>query len=83
MTKKFTIVDRDTCIACGACFVSAPEVFEYDDDGISFVYLDKNQGNVEIPEESIEDVIEAYDGCPSGSIKISNEPFNSDPGKFE
>jgi len=46
--KTYTIVDRETCIACWACFVTAPEVFDYDDDGISFVYFDKNQGKVEI-----------------------------------
>ncbi|MEH7419228.1 ferredoxin, partial [Neobacillus drentensis] len=41
--KTYTIVDRETCIACGACFVTAPEVFDYNDNGISFVFLDKNQ----------------------------------------
>ncbi|PFN74868.1 ferredoxin [Bacillus sp. AFS076308] len=81
--KKFTIVDRETCIACGACFVTAPEVFDYDDNGISFVYFDKNQGNVEIPGELVDDVLEANDGCPSGSIKVSNMPFNGNPTKFE
>ncbi|PLS09583.1 ferredoxin [Neobacillus cucumis] len=80
---KYTMVDRETCIACGACFAAAPEVFDYDDDGISFVFLDKNQGNGEIPEGLQDDVLDAYDGCPSGSIKIANEPFNGDPSKFE
>jgi len=39
--KAFTIVDRETCIACGACFVTALEVFDYDNNGISFVFLDE------------------------------------------
>lgn len=80
---KYTIVDRETCIACGACFAAAPDVFDYDDEGISFVFLDKNQGNVEIPEGLLDDVLDAYDGCPTGSIKVSDKSFNGDPTKFE
>ncbi|WP_374110663.1 ferredoxin [Neobacillus cucumis] len=53
--------------------MTAPEVLDYADDGISFVYFDKNQGNVEIPGELVE--LEANDGCPSSSIKVSNMPF--------
>ena len=35
---KFTIVDQDTCIACGACGAAAPDIFDYDDDGIPTLY---------------------------------------------
>lgn len=80
---KYTIVDKETCIACGACGASAPDIFEYNDEGISFVILDDNQGNVEIPEILVDDVKDARDGCPTDSIKISDEPFNGDPTKFE
>lgn len=74
--KWYTLVDQDTCIACGACADAAPDVFDYDEEGLSFVILDHNQGITEIPEELIEDVEDAYDGCPTDSIKLSNEPFN-------
>lgn len=80
---KYTIVDKETCIACGACGASAPDIYDYDEDGISFVILDENQGNVEIPETLLDDVEDACDGCPTDSIKISDEPFDGDPTKFE
>ena len=43
---KFTIVDKDTCIACGACGVAAPDIFDYDDEGLAENILngDNNQG---------------------------------------
>jgi ferredoxin len=28
---KYTIVDKDTCIACGACGAAAPDIYDYDD----------------------------------------------------
>lgn len=74
--KWYTMVDQDTCIACGACAAAAPDVFDYDEEGLSFVILDDNQGIDEIPVELMEDVEDAYDGCPTDSIKLSNEPFN-------
>ena len=48
---KYTIVDQDTCIACGACGAAAPDIYDYDDDGIAFVILDDNMGTAQVPEE--------------------------------
>ena len=48
---KYTIVDKDTCIACGACGAAAPDIYDYDDEGIAFVILDDNMGNTEVPDE--------------------------------
>ncbi len=79
--EKFTIVDRETCIACGTCGSTAPDIYDYDEEGKSFVLLDNNQGNTEVSDELIDDMIDAYEGCPSDSIKISEEPFNGDPNK--
>ncbi len=45
---KYTIVDKDTCIACGACGAAAPDIYDYDDEGIAFVTLDENKGVVEV-----------------------------------
>ena len=53
---KYTIVDMDTCIACGACGAAAPDIYDYDDEGIAFVILDDNQGTAEVPEELYEDM---------------------------
>ena len=48
---KYTIVDKDTCIACGACGAAAPDIYDYDDEGIAFVILDNNMGTTEVPDE--------------------------------
>ncbi|MFK2827261.1 ferredoxin [Bacillus sp. B190/17] len=78
---KYTIVDKEICIACGACGVTAPEVFDYDESGISHVMLDDNQGTAEIPDDIYYDVEDAADGCPTEAIKIADEPFNGNPAK--
>ncbi|MFS0576354.1 ferredoxin [Sporosarcina sp. 179-K 3D1 HS] len=72
----FTMIDQSTCIACGACGVTAPEVFDYTEEGIAYSILDDNQGITEVPEDLIEDLEDAIDGCPTNSIKISDLPFD-------
>ncbi|SET89317.1 ferredoxin [Salinibacillus kushneri] len=80
---KYTIVDRETCIACGACGATAPEIYDYDEEGLSFCLLDNNKGISKVPVDLIEDLEDAHDGCPTDSIRIADEPFNGDPDKFE
>lgn len=80
---KYTIVDKETCIACGACGGVAPEIFDYDDDGISYVFLDQNEGTVHVPEDLIDCLEDAHEGCPTESIKIAEEPFNGNVLKYE
>lgn len=79
---KHAIVDQETCIACGACGATAPDIFDYDDEGIAFVMIDRNAGTAVIPEALEEDTLDAHDGCPTDSIKISDSPFDEDPLKF-
>ena len=81
--KKYTIVDMDTCIACGACGASAPDIYDYDDDGIAYVILDDNKGTKVVPEELYDDLDDAFNGCPTDSIKVAEELFDGDPLKFE
>ena len=52
----YTMVDRSTCIACGACNPTAPGLFEYTEDGLSYALLDGNEGITEVPEELVEDL---------------------------
>ncbi len=80
---KYTIVDKDTCIACGACGSAAPDIYDYDDDGIAFVILDDNQGTAEVPADLHDDMEDGAEGCPTDSIKIAEEPFNGDALKFD
>ena len=63
--------------------VAAPDIYDYDDEGIAFVILDDNQGTAEVPEELYEDMEDALEGCPTDSIKIEEEPFDGDALKFE
>lgn len=72
---KYTIVDQDTCIACSACGIAAPDLFDYNDEGISFALLDDNQGMTPVPEDLEDDLEDAYESCPSNSIKMEDEPF--------
>lgn len=55
-------VNQDTCIGCGLCAQTCPEIFEIK-DGKSFVK--KGQGNLK--EECLK---EAVDNCPTGSISM-------------
>lgn len=79
---KYTIVDQDTCIACGACGAAAPDIFDYNEEGLSFAILDDNSGNEPVPDDLMDDLEDAHEGCPTESIKVSDEPFDGDPYKF-
>lgn len=74
---KYTWVDKDTCIACGACGATAPDIYDYDDEGLAGVIYgdDDNQGITEIPEDLYDDLQDAADGCPTDSIKVADKPF--------
>lgn len=73
----YTIVDKETCIACGACGVTAPELYDYDEEGIAFAILDENLGSTEVPMILSDIAMEAHDGCPTDSIKIQEKPFDN------
>lgn len=77
---KFTWVEKDTCIACGACGATAPDIYDYDDEGLAEVIFDgdQNRGVSAIPEDMFDDMQDACDGCPTDSIKIADEPFNAE-----
>lgn len=72
----YTYVDKETCIACGLCGALAPEIYDYDDEGLAYVLLDNNTGQAEIPEQLVDDMNDAYESCPTGSIKIKSKPFD-------
>ncbi|WP_162297117.1 ferredoxin [Sporolactobacillus pectinivorans] len=72
---KYTRVNQDTCIACGACQASAPDIFDCDEEGIAFSLIDGNQGIRPIPEELLEDLEDAYMGCPTESIEVGEHPL--------
>ena len=53
-------VDKNKCIGCGACTAIAPDVFEFDDDGLAKA----------VKNEIDEDVKTAAEGCPTEAITI-------------
>lgn len=74
---KYCWVDKDTCISCGACGATAPDIFDYDDEGLAEVVFggDGNEGMTEIPEDLFDDMQDAADGCPTDSIKVADSAF--------
>lgn len=80
MAHHYTRVDKDTCIACGACGATAPDIFDYDDEGLAENILagDGNRGVVPVPAELESDLEDAVDGCPTDSIQVSETPFAED-----
>lgn len=79
---KFTIIDKETCIACGACGAAAPDIYDYDEEGIAFCSLDDNSGTGEVPEELIDDMVDAFEGCPTESVRVAGKPFDGNADKF-
>lgn len=57
-------VDRETCIGCGACETTCPEVFKLDGDNISTVRVDR------LPIELEAAAMDARDNCPVSAIAV-------------
>ena len=51
-------VDKTKCIGCGSCTAIAPEVFEFDDDGLAKA----------VKQEINDDVKTAKESCPTEAI---------------
>ncbi|QIS22599.1 ferredoxin [Nocardia terpenica] len=57
-------VDRERCIGSGMCALTAPEIFDQDDDEGKVKLLDAQ------PQRSHAEVREAAVVCPSGAIEV-------------
>ncbi len=55
-------VDQHTCIGCGLCAGTVPEVFEIHDGGRAFATADTTEENADLVEEAI-------DSCPVNAIR--------------
>lgn len=58
------IVDQDTCISCGLCVNTCPEVYQFDEESKAMAIEE------EIPDNTIPTAMEARDGCPVNAIDI-------------
>ncbi|MBR1741877.1 MAG: ferredoxin [Lachnospiraceae bacterium] len=56
-------VVNDSCIGCGLCPSTCPEVFSMGDDGKACAI------DTEVPEECLGTAEEAKDGCPVSAIE--------------
>lgn len=73
----YTRVISEKCIACGLCQLKAPQLFDYDADGIAYVKIDQNTGQTPIDPKDMIAFKAAYKACPSSAIKRQQSPFTS------
>lgn len=59
----------EQCIACGICQLKAPELFEYDNEGIAYFKNAENPYQIEIDNQNFEDFKKALTHCPTGAIQ--------------
>ena len=57
--------DRDVCIGSGNCVLTAPTVFDQDEDEGLVVVLDSD-----VEPRDVDDVREAVAHCPSGALRL-------------
>lgn len=69
-------VDQDLCTGDGLCVQYAPEVFEFDVDGLAYVKDGSGElqlaagSRVEVPERLRLDVLDAAHECPGNCIHV-------------
>ena len=63
MSKVFYYINKEKCIACGACIIIAKDLFEFDKDGKAI-----NTKKILEDEDEINLVIEASKACPVNAI---------------
>ncbi len=69
----YTYIDKETCIACGVCGATAPELFDYDEEGIAYAKRDNNKCVKIVPERLEQDLLDAEEGCPTESVTVKSD----------
>ncbi len=76
MAESRVRVDQDLCTGDGLCVQLAPEVFEFDVDGLAYVKgpdgdLRTEPGaTVAVPKHCLAAVLESAEGCPGDCIFV-------------
>lgn len=60
------VVNQEGCISCGLCVSTCPEVFEYNEDGVS-------EATGQITEENYASAESARTACPVAVIDIIDD----------
>lgn len=60
--NKMFKIDKEKCIGCGACVGTCPDVYEFGDDGLAFVKVEK------VKDDERDCAMEALENCPTGAI---------------
>jgi len=56
-------IDKDVCVACGACVLAGPDVFDQNEDGQAMLIVE--------PDESLrEQVLDSIDACPVQALSL-------------
>ena len=69
-------IDQDLCTGDGLCVQYAPEVFEFDVDGLAYVkneggdLLSASRAEADVPERLRLDVIDSAKECPGDCIHV-------------
>lgn len=69
MSQRCKIIP-ERCIACGLCAVCAPDIFDYDEDGILLFAQEPAARQQFIIEDQQEKVLAAYKKCPTRAILL-------------
>ena len=59
-------VDKETCIACGLCVATCPEVYSFDEDGFA-------EATGGLDDENFASAEPARNACPVEAIDIRDE----------
>ncbi|GLZ79110.1 ferredoxin [Actinorhabdospora filicis] len=76
-------IDQDLCTGDGLCAQYAPDVFEFDIDGLAYVkgpdgeLLTDKGARVDVPREYRLDVIDAAKDCPGDCIHVRRSADDS------
>lgn len=77
MAQYRVTVDKDTCISCGVCYSTCPEVFEPDDEGKNQIvskYRSSSSGSEGVVDDSVVDCAQsARDTCPVQAIIVEKK----------